>query len=138
MKLAACAVLFAVSAPVFAADITAPEAKVKATRLLETMNKVEIVATLDRVLNDPDAYAKHFQNPLNKETGSWPVMWNEPENKAIRPYKVCFDAAMSLSMLAEARRKTGDSMAKPVVKHRGEYQSKKARCTQETAKQHRS
>lgn len=107
--------------------ITHEMAKNKAERLLLVMNKVENVATLDVVLNG-DGYWKNFAIPLNNEIDSWPTPWYAPENKEIEPYQLCNEAALALSFLAEARKRTGDSRAPDVVKWRDEYRDKKGRC----------
>lgn len=106
-------------------NLTPEAAKAQAAAMLDTLNKIEHVASMD--LSVPAVRMKEFDAPLMNEVGRWPDQYL-PANVAIQPYQICLEAAQALDNMAAARNRTRDSMAPDVNKWREEYQDKKTRC----------
>jgi hypothetical protein len=113
-----------------AVPLTAEKAKALAERALRVMNEAEtyaVIAGPDRISSE--TYAAKFDAPLGKLVAEWPAPYYAPENKALEPYQICIDAALSLKQLKFSRvNKMPDD---EVAKHRKAYFSdQKPRCEQ--------
>lgn len=101
LRIAIVCIFFAAPAFVSAAQSVTPiEAKRFAVNALRVMNEVETHALSAAPENiDSAAYVRKFNAPLNKVIAEWPSPSFAPENKAIEPFQICVEAALTLQTL---------------------------------------
>ncbi len=127
-------VFLAATIPAGASQTVAPaEAKRLAVNALKVMNEVEIFAGTPERMTSGD-YVRLFDAPLNKVLAEWPAPWFAPENRAIEPYQICSEAALTLQNLGFHRVNKAKNPAlhgKEAERARQAYfDDKKPRCEQ--------